>query len=204
MFFNHLLVTLILIKVLNLDRNQAFLAIVFGVLIDLDHLMGLPAYVISHGWPALLSVDTFMHNEIVWKSAMHGAGGFFVVLGISLVLRMYVPFMFWGLHMVMDWTQTTFWGIVSWPEFVFLALFGGILAVMMWTDYCDARSITHSRNESPSYVQYVCNNLSDLGRDVLPLERIPNGIKGIASTIQNGSLREGVSNLSGGERPPLR
>src|SRR4030066_378891 len=45
----HIVASLLLIQLMTLDRNDAFVALLFGVFIDLDHLFGLKNYAESVG-----------------------------------------------------------------------------------------------------------------------------------------------------------
>ena len=50
----HLLVAVLIGLVLNLNRDEWFVALLFGVAIDLDHVFAAPRYISQNGWAAIL------------------------------------------------------------------------------------------------------------------------------------------------------
>lgn len=124
----HLIVTLLLIQIFLLDRNDAFVAMVFGVFIDLDHLMGLKDYAHANGVRALFDLDNLMNPGGQWKSMLHSPIALVMVGPLSYASRFAVPVVFWGVHIAMDVVQEGFLGQFSQAE-AMLAFFSGALLV---------------------------------------------------------------------------
>jgi hypothetical protein len=120
----HLVVSLLLIQLMNLDRNDAFIALVFGVFIDLDHLFGLKQYTEARGIAALLDFDSLMNPGGQWKSLFHNPMAIGVIAPLSVGSRLGIPILFWGVHLIMDFAGDMFLGLFSAPEAMLLALAG--------------------------------------------------------------------------------
>jgi len=118
----HLVVSLLLIQLMNLDRNDAFIALVFGVFIDLDHLFGLKQFADTKGIAALLDYDTLMEPGGQWKSMFHNPVAVGIVAPLSLGFRLAIPVLFWGIHLAMDFAEDTMLGLFSAPEAMLLAM----------------------------------------------------------------------------------
>jgi len=131
----HLVVTLLLIQILVLDRNDAFVALVFGVLIDLDHLMGLKDYVESHGFKPLMHLGTLIDPGGHWKSMLHSPVAVAVVGPLSALSRLGVPLVFWGIHMIMDVVQDTYLGQFSTAEAMLLFFSSAGLIALRYSAY---------------------------------------------------------------------
>lgn len=203
MAFNHLLVVIILIRLLKLDHNEAFVAILFGFLIDLDHLMGIPSFINEHGWAAIFNMDSLLHNDIQWKSAMHGTEAFLVVSVISLLFRMYIPVLFWGVHIFMDWAQVTHWNIVAWPEPMFMLFFGTILLYIEHRIYSD--SVYEGNRSWRNFLSFIWIRFVNFWKDIFPLHRIPQGCKAAAEAKRKGKkniLRHALNDCD--KEPPQR
>lgn len=120
---SHLLATLLVGLLLSIAwrRFQArdwLLALGFGVVIDLDHLIQVPRYVMLHGWEAFLHPAGMMSWGSQWQGFMHTAWGLPLVLGASVAFRSAWPGLFWGLHMVLDFVvarhYVRFGGGIEW------------------------------------------------------------------------------------------
>jgi hypothetical protein len=136
----HLVVSLLLIQLLSLDRNDAFVALMFGVLIDLDHLMGLGDYVKANGISAIFDFHDLMNPGGHWKSLFHNPVAIAVVGPLSVTSRLAVPLLFWGVHMTMDFVQEKYLGALSSPEGVFLALATFALIAVRYANYLQSYS----------------------------------------------------------------
>jgi hypothetical protein len=77
----------------------------FGVLIDADHLFAVRRYVADNGYAAILRPTWDDATGLPWKSAFHYPEGAFVVGYLSIGSRLFYPFLFWGVHLVMDQIQ---------------------------------------------------------------------------------------------------
>lgn len=131
----HLVVTLLLIHILVLDRNDAFVALVFGVLIDLDHLMGLKDYADAHGVRALMDWDTLVNPGGHWKSILHNPVAIALVGPLSAVSRLGIPLLFWGIHMIMDMVQESCLAQFSTAEEMLLLFSSAALIAIRYTAY---------------------------------------------------------------------
>ena len=115
----HLAVTLLLCLILNLNRDEWFVALMFGVMIDADHLFGTPRYVSHNGWAALLRRSWDDGSGLPWKSLLHYPVGAFVVVPISVGWRYFLPVLFWAMHLELDHIQTA---TLSWSTPIEAAL----------------------------------------------------------------------------------
>jgi hypothetical protein len=131
----HLVVSLLLIQLLNLDRNDAFVALMFGVLIDLDHLMGLGNYAKANGISALFDLDHLTNPGGHWKSLFHNPVSVAVIAPLSIASKLAIPLLFWGVHMAMDFVQESYLGVLSAPEAVFLCLATLSLVTIRYSSY---------------------------------------------------------------------
>jgi hypothetical protein len=133
----HLVVSLLLIQLMMLDRNDAFVALLFGVFIDLDHLFGLKSYAESEGVAALFDLDSMMDPGGRWKSVMHSPAAIMVVGPLSIASRLALPLIFWGVHIGMDYMERGYLGNFSSLEATLLVLCGFALFAMRFSRYCD-------------------------------------------------------------------
>lgn len=117
---------------LNLDRNEWFIAVSFGVLIDLDHLFALPRYVSHNGAAAILRPTWDDGSGLPWKSAFHYPEGSFVVGYLSIGWRFFFPFLFWGVHLFLDWLQLA---ALNYSTPIETALFSSSVAGIVYISY---------------------------------------------------------------------
>lgn len=147
----HLAVSFLLIQLLNLDRNDAFIALVFGVFIDLDHLFGLKEYTDARGVAALLDFESLINPGGQWKSLFHNPVAIGVIAPMSVGSRLAIPVLFWGVHMLMDFAEDSLLGLFSAPEALLAALAGLALVSMRYariTESGGARGVaTYLRRE---------------------------------------------------------
>ena len=126
---SHLLATLLLCLLVSLVRPVAprewILALVFGVAIDLDHLLQLPTYVATHG-AAALRPGAILQWGGAWQGFLHTPWALLVVVPAWLFFASWFPLAFWGLHMVQDFVIARhfvhFGGPVEWAIDVALLL----------------------------------------------------------------------------------
>jgi len=134
----HLVVTLFLIQVFVLDRNDAFVALVFGVLIDLDHLMGLKDYTDAHGFRALMDWDTLLDPGGHWKSMLHSPVAVAVIGPVSALSRLGIPLLFWSVHLVMDHVRDAYLSQFSEAEAMLLVFATLGLVTLRYSRYIEA------------------------------------------------------------------
>ena len=124
----HLLVVLLLCKIFRLDRTEAFAALMFGFLIDLDHVFAMVDFVNIQGVSGALDYQAAMASDLEWKSLFHSPVAAFIIGPLSAGFRMAVPALAWGLHLGMDWLQIEYLGVLSAVELVLLiALIAALL-----------------------------------------------------------------------------
>ncbi|MBN1677615.1 MAG: hypothetical protein JW880_03670 [Candidatus Thermoplasmatota archaeon] len=147
----HLVVSLLLIQLLGLDRNDAFIALVFGVFIDLDHLFGLRQYTEARGMAALLDFDSLMNPGGQWKSMFHSPMAVGIIAPLSLGSRLGIPILFWGVHLLMDFAEDAYLGLFSAPEAMLLALTGLALVSIRYARSIESETamglLTYLRSE---------------------------------------------------------
>jgi len=131
----HLVVSLLLIELLTLDRNDAFVALLFGVFIDFDHLIGLKDYAKANGIRAIFDFDSLTHAGGQWKSLLHSPVAIAVVGPISVASRLMIPLLFWGVHISMDFVEESFLGNFSTLEAMLLAIAGIGLVTIRYGKY---------------------------------------------------------------------
>lgn len=134
----HLVVSLLLIQMLNLDRNDAFIALIFGVFVDLDHLFGLKQYTEARGIAAVFDFDSLMNPGGQWKSMFHSPIAVGVIAPLSVGSRLAIPVLFWGTHLMMDFAEDMLLGLFSAPEAILLALAGIALVSMRYAKYLES------------------------------------------------------------------
>lgn len=102
---SHLLATLLACALLALARPVApkewLLALLFGVAIDLDHLLQLPTYVATHGLADLRPAAILSWGSD-WQGFLHTPWALMLVLPACFVFASWFPLAFWGLHMFQD------------------------------------------------------------------------------------------------------
>lgn len=110
-------------------RTQWGLALGFGVVIDLDHALQLPAYLATMGTGAL-APGTMLEWGGAWQGFLHTPWALLLVVPFMLMHRSVIPLAFWGLHMVQDFViarHVVVWG--SPTEWVIVAALAAALAI---------------------------------------------------------------------------
>lgn len=112
-FSTHILVTTALGKIMGLQTARDwFLAFLFGVLVDLDHLKVLrKKYRPNQDW------IRFFTREWPIRSFLQEPFSLFWVAPLSFFLKTPVPMIFWSLHVFLDYlvdgTRRPFWPFSS-------------------------------------------------------------------------------------------
>src|SRR3989339_2042025 len=94
----HLMVVVLAAMLLRLNRDEWFIALLFGVVIDADHLFAVPRYVSDNGWAALLRQSWDDASGLPWKSWFHYPMAAIVVGYLSIGWRMAPPLSPLGPH----------------------------------------------------------------------------------------------------------
>jgi len=134
----HVIVSLLLIQLLVLDRNEAFVAMMFGVFIDVDHLIGLGHYARPRGIASIFDLDTMMHAGGQWKSAMHSPIAVMVVGPLSIASRLAIPLLFWSVHIAMDYVEESVLGNFSTAEATLCVLAGLSLIGLRYAKFLES------------------------------------------------------------------
>lgn len=121
---------------MNLNRDEWFIGLMFGVFIDIDHVFAIPRYVQENGFLALLTPTLEDPSGHPWKSLLHRPVGAFIMMPLSVGWRFFFPALFWGVHMCMDIYQTA---CDSYPVIVEAALFIGACAGIAVLGYTRAK-----------------------------------------------------------------
>jgi hypothetical protein len=101
----HLMVIVLAGMLLRLSRDEWFMAMLFGVVIDVDHLFALPRYVADNGWPAILRQTWDDGSGLPWRSWLHHPMSALVVGYLSPGWRLALPLAAWAIHLGMDGLQ---------------------------------------------------------------------------------------------------
>jgi hypothetical protein len=131
----HLIVSLLLINLLTLDRNDSFVALLFGVFIDVDHLFGLRGYVEANGIWSIFDVGSLVAADGQWKSVLHSPVAAIVVGPVASASRLAIPLLFWGVHVSMDCVEDTVLGLFSAWEFALLGASSLALVLLAFRSY---------------------------------------------------------------------
>lgn len=133
----HLALALLLGLALNLDRDEWFVALTFGVVIDVDHLFAAPRYISHNGLGAILRPSWDDGSGLAWRSLFHQPVGAFVVAPLSVGWRYMVPLLFWAIHVGIDYFQAATLAYATPLEIaVFLPACAGIvfLSFRRWSE----------------------------------------------------------------------
>lgn len=135
----HIAVTILLCLALRLDREEWFVAMMFGVMIDMDHLFAAPGYVSRNGWGALLRPTWDDGSGLPWKSQLHYPVGAFVVAPLSIGWRYFIPALFWSTHLGLDYIQSAAlqWSLLTETAVMTSACVGIVL--VLYSSWKDAR-----------------------------------------------------------------
>lgn len=137
---SHLLATLLLGLLAGrlgrrFTRTQWLLAVGFGVAIDVDHLLQIPAYLALHGTAALTPAQMLTWGS-AWQGFLHTPWALLLAVPLALLYRSVVPVAFWGLHMVQDFVVARHY--VPWGgamEWAIVAALLAAVAALLWTDH---------------------------------------------------------------------
>lgn len=126
----HLTVVILAAMLLRLNRDEWVVVLLFGVVVDADHLFAVPRYVSDNGWAALLRQTWDDGSGLPWKSWFHYPHAAIVVGYLSLGWRLALPLAFWALHVGMDGLQLMLadWNVVV-ESAILLGSVAGIVAL---------------------------------------------------------------------------
>ena len=91
----HLLITILLAKVMSLSEPEFLLAMLFGVIIDFDHLLKAPLYLKQNG----LKIVRYWN----WRTSLQEPVSYLWIIPVSFYLHSWVPIIFFTVHLVLDY-----------------------------------------------------------------------------------------------------
>ncbi|MFX1514057.1 MAG: hypothetical protein ACFFCQ_15870 [Promethearchaeota archaeon] len=94
----HVLVTWVLVELFNLSEYEMILAVLFGVVIDLDHLVKVPIYVKENG------LKVVRHWN--WRTGLQEPVSLLWIIPISFFLQTWVPIFFFLMHLSLDYLMS--------------------------------------------------------------------------------------------------
>ncbi|OGS56146.1 MAG: hypothetical protein A3K60_03860 [Euryarchaeota archaeon RBG_19FT_COMBO_56_21] len=133
---------------LNLNRDEWFVAITFGVVIDADHLLAAPRYISDNGLGAIMRPSWDDASGLPWKSLFHEPVGAFFVVPLAIGWRYMVPFIFWGTHVAADELQMATLGQSAIIESVLLSV---VVAGILYITY----SRWSALSQEPSFQRFL-------------------------------------------------
>jgi hypothetical protein len=135
----HLAVAVLAGMLLRLNRDEWFLAIMFGVVVDADHLFAVPRYVEANGWGAILRQTWDDGSGLPWRSWFHHPMSAIVVGHLSEGWRYLVPLPFWAVHLGMDWLQLA---ASEYNTLIESSILIGSVAGILYLTYVDWAALT--------------------------------------------------------------
>jgi hypothetical protein len=95
--FSHILATTAVVQAMHLrDPKQIALAYIFGVAVDIDHVVKAPFY--------LRAVGLRDRRGYYWRSSLQEPVAFLWILPLSLLLGSVVPLVCFAAHLLMDYS----------------------------------------------------------------------------------------------------
>ncbi len=150
----HFAVFVLLGMLLRLDKGEWFVAFMFGVMIDADHLFALPRYVSDNGWSALLRQSWDDSSGLPWKSWFHYPVAAIVVGHVSEGWRFALPLAFWAVHIGMDGLQLMLGGMNTAVESAILIGPTSGIVLLAYREW----SLTSGRSGLRAYADFVASS----------------------------------------------
>jgi hypothetical protein len=126
----HLAAVILLGLLLDLDWNEWFVALLFGIGLDIDHIFAAPGYIGRNGVGAILAPTWDDGSGFVWRSVLHYPVGVFIVMPLAIGWRLMIPLVFWVSHLSIDYLQSATLAHSALVEGAFFAaLCSGIFAL---------------------------------------------------------------------------
>ena len=95
--FTHILATTAVVQAMHLrDPKQIALAYIFGVAVDIDHVVKAPFY--------LRAIGLRDKRGYYWRSSLQEPVAFLWILPLSLLLGTVVPLVCFAVHLLMDYS----------------------------------------------------------------------------------------------------
>jgi len=128
----HLVIAVLMGLLLNLNRDEWFAALTFGVIIDADHLFALPRYVDDNGWTAIFRPTWDDESGLPWKSLLHYPVGAAIIGPLAVGWRYMIPLTFWAVHVSIDELQNE---LIAYTNPIEAVMFAGAFAGVLFVGY---------------------------------------------------------------------
>jgi hypothetical protein len=92
---SHILATTLGVKLFHLEGRSVVLAYLFGVAVDIDHLIKLPYYLRAVGWKD--------KRGYYWRSSLQEPVALLWIIPLCIFLGTVVPAAFFMVHLAMDY-----------------------------------------------------------------------------------------------------
>jgi hypothetical protein len=104
----HTLVTTVGVRYLHLSGNEALLAYIFGVVIDLDHFIKIPLYLKKHNFKIrdILQKPFPKEKQYNWRTSLQEPVALLWIIPLSIFLKTPVPVIFFALHLLLDYLMS--------------------------------------------------------------------------------------------------
>jgi hypothetical protein len=135
----HILAVVLIGLFLNLNKDEWFIALTFGVAIDLDHVLAAPRYISDNGLAAILRPSWDDGSGLPWRSLMHYPVAAFVVVPLSIGWRYFVPLLFWSTHLGIDYIQSATLAYSAPVEIVFMTACTVGIVFLVYRHWSDLR-----------------------------------------------------------------
>ena len=101
---SHFLVTFYLSKIMGLSGIDLILAFLFGVFIDIDHFFTIMR--ITKNPKKIIKILFYNPDKLRLRTPIQEPVSLILILPFSLVIRNYIPLLFWSIHILMDYLCT--------------------------------------------------------------------------------------------------
>lgn len=135
----HILAVVMIGLFLNLNKDEWFIALTFGVAIDLDHVLAAPRYISDNGVAAILRPSWDDGSGLPWRSLMHYPVAAFVVAPLSIGWRYFVPLLFWSTHLGIDYVQSATIAYSAPVEIAFMTACSAGIVFLVYRHWVDLR-----------------------------------------------------------------
>lgn len=101
----HGLVTAAGVAILGLSGSEVWLAAAFGIMVDADHILKLPAYLTKHQFPIthLLRGPYPKERYYNWRTSIQEPVALLWIVPLSIYLGTAIPVLFFSTHLLLDY-----------------------------------------------------------------------------------------------------
>ncbi|MFX0151544.1 MAG: hypothetical protein ACFFAJ_12230 [Candidatus Hodarchaeota archaeon] len=94
----HILITILFIELTDIKGIDILWAVIFGVIIDLDHLIKIPLYIKQNGLKIVRLWD--------WRTPFQEPISYLWIIPLSIFLQTWVPLFFFTIHILLDYLMS--------------------------------------------------------------------------------------------------